>query len=233
MLSTCADHRGMPTTSRRGNQHVIRREGRGGAHATRRELGGRNAAGRSPHSSLDVIDLAGLRVTLRPIRADDEAKHDEFLARVDPRDLRFRFGREIDEVPRRELARMTQVDCERERAFVATIPRARHGSEIIGEVRARADVDGGRSEFAIIVRSDFQRQGLGRVLLEKLIHDCWKRNVRLLYGLVASSNTGMLGLARALGFEVDHVPDSGTVVVSLDLQSARDSPPGDTALNRK
>jgi len=41
--------------------------------------------------------------------------------------------------------------------------------------------------------------------------------VRLLYGLVDPSNTGMIALARRLGFDVDEVPGGATVVVSLAL----------------
>ena len=179
-----------------------------------------------------MIELAGLRVTLQPIRAEDEAQHDEFLARVDPDDLRFRFDREIGEVPRIELARMTQIDYEREIAFVATIPRDGCGSKIVGEVRASADVDGGRSEFTFIVRSDLQRRGLGRVLLEKLIDYCRERIVRLLYGLVASSNAGMRGFARRLRFKVDRGPGR-TAVVSLDLQRRPEASHGHAVCSRE
>lgn len=168
----------------------------------------------------ELIDLAGLAVTLRPLRAEDGALHDEFLARVDARDIRFRFGREIGELPRSELARMTEIDGEVEIALVATTLRDEGGWEILGEVRARADPDpySSRSEFAIVVRSDFQRLGLGRALLEKLIAHCRTRKVQLLYGLVDPANLGMLGLARRLGFDIDHIPRGSTAVVSLILQ---------------
>jgi hypothetical protein len=42
-----------------------------------------------------------------------------------------------------------------------------------------------------------------------------------MFGLVHSENAAMLGLARALGFEVDAVPGVQTVVVSLDLQPGK------------
>lgn len=161
-------------------------------------------------------------VIVRPMRAGDAVLHRDFLARVDSGDLRLRFGRDLADVPHSELARLRAVDRAREIVFVATIPRAGGGCEIAGEVRARADPApyGARSEFAIVVRSDLQRLGLGRLLLERLIAECRPRKVQQLYGLVAASNAGMLALARRTGFDIDHVPGGGTVVVSLDLGSA-------------
>jgi acetyltransferase len=166
-------------------------------------------------SSEELIDLRGVRVTLRPIRADDAAMHDAFIAGLDPVDLRFRFGGRIAEVPHPERERMTKVDPDREITFVATVRRDDGDCEILGEVRARADPYGARAEFAIAVRSDRQRLGLGRVLLEKVVRFCRENGVRQLYGLVAPTNTGMLALARRLGFDVDHVPGGTTAVVSL------------------
>lgn len=161
-------------------------------------------------------------VMLRPIRAEDGPEHARFLMRVAPADLRLRFGRALRDVPPTELARMTQIDYEREMAFVATSARAEGGGEIVGEIRAAAEAEGARAEFAIVVRSDFQGQGLGRILLEKLIRYLRERRVRRLYGLVAVSNTPMRGLARQLDFEVDVVQGSATAVVTLELQSATD-----------
>jgi len=166
------------------------------------------------------IDLEGMRVTVRQMRVDDMAMHHAFIARLEPGDLRFRFGDRIGEVPRSKLPGMTRVDHKRETTFVATIRTATGKCTIVGEVRLQEDVDGTRAEFAIAVESGLQRQGLGRILLEKAIAFCDERQVSLLYGLVNPSNTAMIALARRLKFDVDEVPDIATVVVSRDLRGA-------------
>jgi acetyltransferase len=164
----------------------------------------------------------GTRLLLRAMRADDSADYDAFIARLDLDDLRFRFGKQADQVSRSELARLSRIDWGRDMALIAVMQRGERSWEIVGDARARADPFGARSEFAIVVRSDLQRLGLGRLLLEKVIRCCRARNVRLLYGLVGPSNAGMLGLARRLGFEVDHVPRGTIAVVSLELQPNAD-----------
>jgi acetyltransferase len=165
----------------------------------------------------ELITRDGMRVVLREMRADDIAMHDAFIAALDPLDLRFRFGRRIVEVPRSRLHRMTAVDHEREGTIVATAKTAAGACQIVGEIRLQDDVDGTRAEFAIAVRSDHKRQGLGRALLEKAIAVCRERDLRLLYGLVDRSNAAMIALARRLGFEVDEVPAGTTVVVTREL----------------
>lgn len=172
-----------------------------------------------PKALEESIELAGRRLMLRPIRAGDSAQHEEFMARVDAEDLRFRFGKQVRQLSRTELARMTQIDYEREMAFIATLERADGRSETVGEVRVSAEPDNLRAEFAIVVRSDFQGKGLGHALLEKTLRYCRERGIGLLYGLVNAANERMLGLARRLGFEIEHVPGDRTAVISLDLRA--------------
>ncbi len=54
----------------------------------------------------------------------------------------------------------------------------------------------------MLVRSDLKGQGLGTLLMRKLIACCRERCTRRLCGSVMSDNTAMLQLARSLGFRV-------------------------------
>lgn len=164
-----------------------------------------------------MSDSTGMRVTLRPMQADDAALHSAFIAGLEPDDLRFLFGSRIGDVPRSERHHVTGVAHERETTFVATMQRDDGACEIVGEIRAQEDADGTRAEFAIAVRSDRQRRGLGRALLEEIVRFCRQRGIRMLYGLVDPANAAMIALAQRLGFDVDHVPGGATVVVSLEL----------------
>jgi L-amino acid N-acyltransferase YncA len=124
------------------------------------------------------------------------------------------------EIAPSELARLTQIDYEREMAFIATIAGADGQPETIGTVRAVTDADNARAEFGIIVRSDLKGSGLGFLLLKKMIRYCRERGTGELVGDVLHENTGMLKLARALGFETVAGGDSGFVHVRLALQAS-------------
>jgi acetyltransferase len=160
---------------------------------------------------------------MRPIRPDDGERHLAFLARLDPEDIRLRVFSSRRSIAPSELARLTQIDYEREMAFVATIAGADGQQETIGTVRAVTDPDNARAEFGVIVRSDMKGRSLGFLLMKKMIRYCRERGTGELVGDVLRENAGMLKLARALGFEVQSGADSEFVRIRLPLQAAEGS----------
>jgi acetyltransferase len=177
------------------------------------ELQLRASGGRAEHNRATARPG---KVTVRPMRPGDEPLHEAFVARLEAADRRSRFGRDIDDVPAVVSTRRTRVDPARDIAFIATVERDGRDAAIVGEVRAHADPGGDRWEFGIVVASDRKGSGLGRRLLERLVDCARERGVRLVYGLVASSNDAMLALARRLGFAVEVAPGSRVAIVSID-----------------
>jgi len=77
------------------------------------------------------------------------------------------------------------------------------------------------------VRSDLKRQGLGALLLHKLIRYCRERGTRELRGDVLSDNLAMLHLSNALGFRVcGRELNVETVALDLQTQSSGVALPG-------
>ncbi len=154
-----------------------------------------------PQALEDTVRLAdGKKVQLRPIRPEDEPAHVEFLSKLNPEDIRFRFFGQVSSLPHSQLARLTQIDYDREMAFIARRTNG-DGRETIGVVRTVTDPNNDRAEFAIVVRSDIKGQGLGRALLRKMIDYCRSRGTAEIVGQVLTDNRAMLGLASQLGFE--------------------------------
>lgn len=137
---------------------------------------------------------------LRPIRPEDEAQHRAF---VEQQDLRLRFFSVRRELPRSQLARLTQIDYAREMAFIAVRTLADGSAQTLGVARAVIDPDNVDAEFGIIVRSDVKGQGLGHVLLRKLIDFLSRRGTQRLVGYVLRENGAMRELARSNSFAID------------------------------
>mgnify|MGYP000877994992 CR=1 FL=1 len=161
-------------------------------------------------------------LTLRPIRPEDEPQHLAFLQKLDPVDIRMRVFYSRQSITRTELARLTQIDYEREMAFVATAPAEGGGGapeETLGVVRATCDPDNDSAEFGIVVRSDLKGGGLGELLMRKLIDHLRARGTKRLVATVLRENARMLELARDLGFchTTEH-PDADTWAIELPLQ---------------
>jgi acetyltransferase len=171
-----------------------------------------------PAELVETIDWQGRTLALRPIRPEDEAQHLAFLAHLDPVDIRMRVFYSRRSIERSELARMTQIDYEREMAFVATAPLEGGGEETLGVVRAICDPDNRDAEFGIVVRSDLKGGGLGERLMRKMIDYLRGHGTQRLVATVLTENTRMLELARQLGFEFDEQqPDPTTQRIHLPL----------------
>jgi acetyltransferase len=174
---------------------------------------------RYPSEFEETVEHRGRHLLLRPIRPEDALQHRTFLARVAPHDLYTRFFTLIHGFPEAELAHFTQIDYEREMAFIAVGWDESGEEEILGIARACVDPDNVAAEFAVLVRSDLKGQGLGSLLMQKLLRYCRARGMQRLWGLVLSENEAMLHLSRSLGFQVRAV-NSGVEQIVLDLQPA-------------
>ena len=170
-----------------------------------------------PQHLEQVVSWDDGRIVVRPIRPEDAPAHVEFFESLDPVDVRTRFMTTVRALTPRQLARFTQIDYDREMAFIASRQRAGGGWETLGVARSHADPDRVFAEFAVIVRSELKSKGLGGLLMSRLIEHCRNEGIGELRGEVLVDNKDMLQLARRLGFRVDHVHD-GVVEVIMDLQ---------------
>ncbi len=142
----------------------------------------------------------GSAVVLRPIRPEDEQAHADLVNRMNETDLRYRFFGTPQRFGHHQLARLTQIDYDREMAFIASRPVPGQGWETLGVVRTVADPDNRKAELAILVRSDLKGTGLGSTLMTKIIRHHQTRKTHEIGAQILSDNTAMLALARKCGF---------------------------------
>jgi len=165
----------------------------------------------------------GEPLLLRPIRPEDGEAYQRFFRSLDPVVVRFRMFMTMHALRPSQLVRMTQIDYDREMAFVAVRKQAEDDpEEMLGVVRAIADPDNQDAEFAILVRSDLKGQGLGKLLMHQLIDYFQRRGTRQLIGEALPDNQALLGLVRRFGFEMSHEPLQKIVTLRLNLQSTTD-----------
>jgi acetyltransferase len=120
-----------------------------------------------------------------------------------------------------ELARLTQIDYEREMAFIATAVGPDGQEETLGTVRGICDPDNTEAEFGIIIRSDLKGQGLGWILMDKLVRYLRANGTQRIVGTVLRENAGMLALGERLGFAITrHPEDADLRWLELPLQNA-------------
>ncbi|SDG99982.1 acetyltransferase [Vibrio xiamenensis] len=165
-----------------------------------------------------VTTTSGEQVLLRPILPEDEPKHADFIHHVSKEDLYRRFFTEVGEFNHEALANLTQIDYDREMAFVA-VADIDGQRAIIGVSRALINPDNTDAEFAILIRTDQKGKGLGKLLMQKIIDYCLQKGTLQMSGMTMPSNAGMLGLAKKMGFKVDIQFEDGIADMVLPLNS--------------
>jgi acetyltransferase len=155
----------------------------------------------------ELVDWQGGKLLLRPIRPEDGQAHVAFFNALTPDDVRYRMFVRVRELQPAQLARFTQIDYDREMAFIATRPDAEGHPETLAVGRVVADPDNISAEFAVTVRSDLKGKGLGRMLMNKLIAYCRARGTREIVGEALPQNSPVIGLVRKLGFTVGPVDE--------------------------
>jgi acetyltransferase len=161
-----------------------------------------------------VIHLRdGATLCIRPLAADDASALTDLFDHLTPEDVRARFFVTMRELPPALLARLTHVEHDHEMALAAFHPDV-HGT-LCGVVRLSADADDRRrAEFAVVVRSDWKRRGLGHALIQEIVGSARDRAVSELYGLILAENAPMIALARKLGFTIAANPDDARQVIA-------------------
>ncbi len=147
----------------------------------------------------------GQEAVIRPIRADDEIVYTDFMNRNDPEDMRLRFFTALKQLsPEMVKYQVAHVDYNRSMAFIAIDPR---NEEMLGVSCYDGSQQDWRAEYGLMTRSDMKRNGIGRVLMSRLISYARTCQIKELWGEVATENTAMVAMCRKLGFTVRVDPD--------------------------
>jgi len=146
----------------------------------------------------------GTDICVRPIRPEDAGIEQDFVQNLSPESKYFRFMQSVDKLTPLMLARFTQIDYDREMALVAVINQHTSDARILGVARYISNPDRQSCEFALTVADAWQRKGVGRQLMQRLMAVARDRGIEIFQGEVLSNNTKMLRLCEQLGFHVAH-----------------------------
>jgi acetyltransferase len=159
-----------------------------------------------------TLPVKGGTLQVRPIGPDDAAALRAMIERADPADVRFRFHAAVRVVPGSWIDRLTHIDYDCEMALIGI-----EGGEILAVARMALDPGGESAEFALAVRTDQQRRGIGRGMMRLLLDYARGRGVSRVWGMVETDNAKMLAMARELGMAPEGSAVRGEVRVSLAL----------------
>lgn len=158
---------------------------------------------------------SGTCLRVRPVKPTDAPMVAQFISRLSPEDLRFRFldTRKLPQPD--EIVAMLEVDHRRSEHLLAFDT---HTGELIASLMLIADPAMRTCEIAIAVRGDWKDHGIGWALLRHARELASSRGIRTLQSIESRANHDALEVERAQGFHVRDLPgDPGLVMVEAQL----------------
>lgn len=167
-----------------------------------------------------VVDLNGFgfllrdgrKVVLRFIQIDDQVRLADFHRKLSDRTIHFRHFGHHPELSERELAYFTELDHTNREAVVALA-----ANEIVGVARFDK-TSTTTAEVALVIRDDFQRQGLGSALFSVLKEIAVTLGINEFSAEVLPQNRAMIRLMEMFGDDLQRT--SADSVVSLTVKIA-------------
>ncbi|MBX3678973.1 MAG: bifunctional acetate--CoA ligase family protein/GNAT family N-acetyltransferase [Rhodocyclaceae bacterium] len=156
----------------------------------------------------------GVKIVIRPIKPEDADLEVEFVRKLSPESKYYRFMNTMRELPPAMVTRLTQIDYDREMAFVAIIDQDGVETEI-GVCRYAVNPDGESCEFAIVVADEWAHRGLARKLMGVLIETARDRGLGYMNGVFLSNNERMLKFVKGLGFVLSNDPEDNSVKLGV------------------
>jgi acetyltransferase len=165
----------------------------------------------------------GTRLDLRPIRPEDAEAEQRFIARLSRQTLYMRFHVPVRELSVEKLIRFTQIDYDREMAFVA-VERESESGEIRAIARYTRLADGESAEFGVTVEDSWQGRGLGGAMMGAIEQCARERHLGELIGYVLRENDSMRQMMLARGYVPRNDEDDAHVICfTLPLRDRADA----------
>ncbi|MBB1489222.1 bifunctional acetate--CoA ligase family protein/GNAT family N-acetyltransferase [Oceanospirillum sediminis] len=171
-----------------------------------------------PEELRETVTLkTGRKVEVRPIRGEDAPALVQFHSQLSEQSIRFRYFHNKSELTKRDLATLTMINYDRQMAFIAEEVLDDDSREILGVVRIWTDPDNIRTEFSVLIRDDLQGEGLGALLMRKMIKYSKSVGTLEMIGKILVENHPMRGLMRHLGFACHYNTDEQVIDAVMPL----------------
>ncbi len=146
----------------------------------------------------EIRSRAGKRLLARPVRPEDAPWMEDFFTALSEKSRTGKLLRRPQGFDEQFVARLTQIDYDRDMVLVATTNPEGPG-EIVGVARYFGDPDLIEAELSITVSDEWQGRGVGAALLDLILKAAGKRGFRKAWGLCRPENRNMVSLMDRQG----------------------------------
>jgi len=170
------------------------------------------------HLEFHKVTQGNVKIFIRPIRPEDAPLLEALFDTLSAQSIYYRFFTPMKQLPHKMLARFTQIDYDRQVAFVA-LPESAHGEKLLGVARVIVSPNQKAAEFSVLVGDPWQGKGIGAELLKQCLLSSKQLGIQNVCGTVLSDNTKMISLARKLGCRIKKVAGANEYEMFMDISN--------------
>lgn len=156
----------------------------------------------------------GKTVLVRPVMRRDEPLILDLLDKLSSDSIYFRFLRPVKTLPKKLLFHLTHLDYQDNFALAAVI-REDEKDAFIAVARYGYDPREHLTDFAIVVRDDWQHYGLGKWMLSRIFAIGREQGIFRFVSIVDSTNHTMKRTLRGLDYTVYYSYEKGFTQVEV------------------
>ena len=170
-----------------------------------------------PESYVKEVTLKdGARVTLRPIKPEDEPLWLALLASCSKESLYSRFRYQFHWNSHEVATRFCYIDYDREIAIVAEVNEG-NSRKLVGVGRLIADPDHESVEYAVLIADAWQNKELGSILTDYCLEVAGKWKLKRIVAQTTTDNRAMLTVFQHRDFTIE-AGEAGLVEVMKELR---------------
>jgi len=162
----------------------------------------------------------GTRVTIRPIRPEDEPLMVKFHTTLSERSVYLRYFCSLSLSTRVEHERLVRIcfgSYDRGFALVADYKHPATGEHSVLGVGRFSAINRAEAEAAVLVSDQWQGRGLGTELLAKVAHVAQEEKYKRLCGEILRDNLPTQAIFKKVGFKLRSMDDPSSVSASLEF----------------
>lgn len=158
----------------------------------------------------------GTQIFFRPVKPTDEPALSEMLYSLSERSVQTRYLTHTMAFPHKDIQQLTNIDYRQDISIVGTVPGA-SGDEIVAIAQYFLDPKTQAAEVAFIVQDEWQKNGMGTLLLNYITGIARQRGVKRFCAKVLPVNKAMLAVFHNSGYKVNTEFDGDVYSISYDL----------------
>jgi len=164
----------------------------------------------------EVIKINGEALSVRPAKPVDERRIQEHFYSLDKDDVVARFFYEKSTFKKDEAEEVSHIDYVKALTLVAVVGEFGFGRVVaIGEYLLDPDIN--YAEIAFSISKAYQKKGLGKILLRKLVAAARENGISGFFAYTSAQNQGMIRLFHHLPYKVTTTIDGDMVTLRCNF----------------